>query len=51
MPKKAGPIELRLSQFGPVLGFTVGGFGEMNSYMDVLVDLIATRAAEDKWLV
>ena len=44
-----GPIEQRLLQFGPVLGLTAGGFGEMNSYMDVLVDLIATKAAEDKW--
>ena len=44
-----GPIEQRLLQFGPVFGLAVGGFGEVNDNMDVLVSRCATRAAESKW--
>jgi hypothetical protein len=44
-----GPIEQRLLQFGPVFGLTLGGFGEVNDNMDVLVSRCATRAAESKW--
>ena len=36
-------------QFGPVNGFTAGGFGDVNDNKDVIVDLIATRSAEDRW--
>ena len=44
-----GPIERRLMQYGPVFGLAVGGFGEVNDNMDVLVSRCATRAAESKW--
>ena len=36
-------------QYGPVFGLAVGGFGEVNDNMDVLVSRCATRAAESKW--
>ena len=44
-----GPIEQRLSQYGPIFGLVIGGFGEVNDNMDVLVTRLATRAAESKW--
>jgi hypothetical protein len=44
-----GAIERRLLQFGPVFGLSVGGFGEVNDNMDMLVSRCATRAAESKW--
>jgi hypothetical protein len=44
-----GPIEELLLQYGPVFGLAVGGFGEMNADMDVLVSRCAVRAAAGKW--
>ena len=38
-----------MSQYGPIFGLVIGGFGEVNDNMDVLVTRLATRAAESKW--
>ena len=45
------PLNIKelLLQYGPVFGLAVGGFGEMNDDMDVLVSRCAVRAAAGKW--
>ena len=44
-----GAARQKMSKFGSFVGFTAGGFGEMNVNTDIMGDRIAPRAAKYKW--